>query len=70
MRERAVVPGSAPISRAIQNQTTLSYVLELLRHSSRAGCQQLVLRAGVVTLFLFRSKFGIARSRATCRNGN
>jgi hypothetical protein len=70
MGERAVVPGSAPISRAIQNQTTLCYVLELLCHSSNAACQQLLLRAGVVTSFLLCSKFGIARSRATCRNGN
>jgi hypothetical protein len=70
MRERAVVPDSAPISRVIQNQTAVSYVLELLCHSSSAACQQPLLRVGVVTLFLFRSKFGIALSRATCRNGN
>jgi hypothetical protein len=70
MRERAVVPDSAPISRVIQNQTAVSYVLELLCHSSNAACQRRRLRAGVVTLFLFRSKLGIALSRATCRNGN
>jgi len=52
MSERAVVPGSAPISRAIQDQTTVCYVVELPCHSSSGACQQLLLSAGGSNLIL------------------